>query len=288
MSKTRWKAFAHADRKYDYDGDRLKKSWPRLHQGDREPFPEAGGLRKLVAQCAEFAPEKSAAKASLEGAVEQLLDAWRAYHRGDFGTAIELGVALGPLGYGVANKAANIYATYLESSKDAKLALFLESSRRAEFVFTRARTVVNAWYFYAQALGRYGQGISVTKALAQGLGGKIKNALEETIRLEPRHADAHIALGAYHAEVIAKVGSTLGALTYGASKEAALKHFETALELNPHSAIARIEYANGLAMLSGKAGLERATALYEEAARCDAADAMERLDAELARDELTG
>lgn len=193
---------------------------------------------------------------------------------------------MGPLGYNVANKAANIYATYLETSKEARLALFLESSRRAEFVFTRARKVVNAWYFYAQALGRYGQGISVAKALAQGLGGKIKNALEEAVRLDPRHADAHIALGAYHAEVVAKVGATLGALTYGASRDQAIRHFETALELNPRSAIARIEYANGLAMLQGESGLARATALYEEAARCEAADAMERLDAELAKAEL--
>ena len=33
------------------------------------------------------------------------------------------------------------------------------------------------YYLYASALGRYGQGISVAKALAQGLGGKIKEAL---------------------------------------------------------------------------------------------------------------
>ena len=62
----------------------------------------------------------------------------------------------------------------------------------------------------AYALGRYSQGISVAKALAQGLGGKVKNALETTIKLAPKHADAHIALGAFHAEVIDKVGSLLG------------------------------------------------------------------------------
>ncbi len=46
----------------------------------------------------------------------------------------------------------------------------------------------------AYAVGRYGQGISVAKALAQGLGSKVKNALETTIKLAPKHADAHIAL----------------------------------------------------------------------------------------------
>ena len=124
------------------------------------------------------------------------------------------------------------------------------------------------------------------KALAQGLGGKVKASLAQAVRLEPRHADAHIALGTFHAEIINKVGVLLGGLTYGASQDEAVKHFETALKLNPHSAMARIEYANGLAMMFGKAGLARATDLYKEAAKCPAADAMERLDAELAKSEL--
>ena len=137
-----------------------------------------------------------------------------------------------------------------------------------------------------QALGRYSQGISVVKALAQGLGGKVKASLERAIRLEPRHADAHIALGSYHAEIINKVGALLGGLTYGASQDEAVEHFETALKFDPQSAIAHIEYANGLAMMYGKAKLARATSLYREAAKCPAADAMQRLDAELAKSEL--
>jgi hypothetical protein len=36
----------------------------------------------------------------------------------------------------------------------------------------------NGYYFQAYALGRYSQGISVLKALTDGLGGKIKAALE--------------------------------------------------------------------------------------------------------------
>jgi tetratricopeptide (TPR) repeat protein len=280
MSKTRWKPFPFADRKYDYAGARLKAHWSELHQGDCEPYPMPGDLKKLVQHCKEFAPP-----GSIEQAAATLEDAWRAYHSGDFGPAVELGLALGPLGYGVANKAANIYATYLESGPQARLALLLESAKRAEYVFARATSVVNAWYFHGQALGRYSQGISV-KALAQGLGGKVRSSLEQAISLEPRHADAHIAMGTYHAEVIGKVGATLGGLTYRASSGEAVEHFETALKLNPHSAIARVEYANGLALMFGQAQLERATRLYREAAACPASDAMQRLDVELAKSEL--
>ena len=281
MAKTHWKPFGHADAAYEYAGARLKANWPRLHRGDREPYPDPAELKKLVGACAEFAPS-----GPLERAAATLEDAWRAYHRGDFGAAVELGLAVGPLGHSVANKATNIYATYLETDEKARLALFLQSAERAEHVFTRDKSVVNAWYFHAQALGRYSQGISVVKALAQGLGGKVRTSLEQAIRLEPRHADAHIGMGTYHAEIVSKVGAVLGGLTYGASREEAVKHFEAALKLNPNSAIARIEYANGLAMMFGKAKLAQATSLYEEAAARPPADAMERLDAELAKSEI--
>ncbi|MGR6722265.1 hypothetical protein ACU6QI_00160, partial [Aeromonas veronii] len=80
-------------------------------------------------------------------------------------------------------------------------------------------------------------------ALAQGLGSKVKTALETTIKLAPKHADAHIALGAFHAEVIDKVGKLLGK-TQGADTATGLKMFEQALKLNPGSAIAMIERAN--------------------------------------------
>jgi tetratricopeptide (TPR) repeat protein len=144
----------------------------------------------------------------------------------------------------------------------------------------------NAHYLYAYALGRYGQGISVAKALAQGMGGKIRDALGQALKLAPRHADAHTAFGAYQAEVIAKVGALLAGMTYGAKKDSALEHFHKALKLNPDSAIARIEHANGLILLFGNERLAEATTLYEQAAACKPADATERLDIELARSEL--
>ncbi len=143
----------------------------------------------------------------------------------------------------------------------------------------------NAFYFHAQALGRYAQEISIAKALAQGIGGKVKASLDKTIKLEPKHAEAHIALGAYHAEIVSKVGGMLASLTYGASRDEAIRHFALARKLLPDSAIARIEEANGLVMLFGKGKLAEAKKLYDEAARCAPADAMQKLDAEHAKEE---
>ena len=247
MAKIAWKSFPYPTEHYDFPGAALQKRWARLHQGDCEPYPAAASLKKLAASHPDLEPPMS-----LEQAAQTLQAAWRAFHHGDFGQAVGLGLSVGPLGYNVANKAALIYATYLEGGEKRKLALFTESAERAEELQACAASMPNAWYLHAQALGRYAQALSVVEALAQGLGGKVKASLERTIALEPRHADAHIALGAYHAEVIDKIGALVGGLTYGASKDSGVKHFESALKLNPDSAIARIEYANGLLMMFGK------------------------------------
>jgi tetratricopeptide (TPR) repeat protein len=126
----------------------------------------------------------------------------------------------------------------------------------------------------------------VAKALAQGLGGKFRNALEKAMTLSPQHADAHIAMGTFHAEVIDKVGALIGAMTYGAKKEQGLQHFQEALRIHPDSAAGMIEYANALVMLEGDRKTQQATQLYEKAAASKPLDAKERLDVEMARLEL--
>ncbi|MFT3664302.1 hypothetical protein [Piscinibacter sp.] len=253
----KWTAFPHDNSAYVYDAAALKKKWARLHAGDAEPLPKD----------------------------DKVLAAWALFHAGEFQKAHEAGLKAGAAGVTVANKAQAIYANYLEKSEKTKLAMFMEVAQRAEAQQAEDPKNANAWYWQAYALGRYSQGISVAKALAQGLGSKVKAALETAIKLQPRHADAHIALGAFHAEVIDKVGALLGR-TQGASKDQGLLMYKTALKLNPASAIAMVEYANGLVMLEGDKKMKEAEKLYADAAACEAADAMERLDVEMAKAEL--
>ena len=183
-------------------------------------------------------------------------------------------------------QAAAMYATYLETKDAAKIKLFEEIMRRAEEAIAKDAKNPNAHYLYAYAAGRYSQGISVMKALSQGYGGKIKTALETAIKLESKHADAHTALGAYHAEIIDKVGAMVGGLTYGAKKEKGVEHFDKALKLAPKSPVTHIEYANGLMLLFGDKKIDEATALYEKAAAMKPRDAVENLDVEAAKEEL--
>lgn len=285
MKKPRWNPFPHEQAPFDYDGAALKKHWPRLHQGDCEPFPSPDWAKKALAEYP--AGKRSAGKLGADpGALaEALQEAWRLYHRGDFKDALDRGLQLGLLGYTVANKAAGMHATYLEADEGAALALFQAAAERAEEAREASPGLANAHYLDAYCLGRYSQGISVLKALAQGLGTRVKEALEATLKLAPKHAEAHSAFGTWHAEIIDKVGALVGGMTYGAGRDKALAHYRKALELHPKSAIARVEYARGLLMLQPSKAAE-ANKLLQEATKLKPADAMEKLDVELARARL--
>ena len=253
----KWTSFPYDSADYARSAAQLKKDWARLHTGDAEPLPKD----------------------------DKVLAAWALFHAGEFQKAFDAGMNAGGGGITVANKAQAIYANYLEKSEKTKLAMFLEVAERAEALQAAEPKNPNAFYWQAYAIGRYSQGISVVKALAQGLGVKVKNALETTIRLAPQHADAHIVLASFHAEVIDKVGKLLGR-TQGADAATGLKLYREALRLNPASAIGMVEYANGLVMIEGDKRMKEAEQLYADAAASTPLDAMERLDVEMAKEEL--
>ncbi|AKJ31354.1 hypothetical protein [Caldimonas brevitalea] len=249
----RWLAFPFPDAQYDYAGPALREHWARLHAGDAVPFPE-------------------------NEAVQQ---AWRCFHAGEFEQAVRAGLAAGPAGLTVANKAQAVYATYLEPNEKHKLALLLEVAERAQAQCAGQPDDAGAHFWLGYALGRYAQGLNLLRAAEQGLGPRVREALEATLRLAPAHADARIALAALQAELVDKTGPLLGKMQ-GASKASAVALFEAALQLNPTSVIGRIEYGIGLMMLEGEEALDAAERLYHDAAACRPADATERLAVEAA------
>lgn len=238
-----------------FDAPSALSNWARLHAGQALPPPGS----------------------------QALLEGWACYHNGDFAQAAEIGQAHGSEGLALTWQATAIYANYLEPREAVRLALFRQVYERAQAQAERQPEDVEALFWQAYALGRYSQCVSVARALAQGLGGKVKGALERVIALRPDHADAFVALGAFHAEVIDKVGPLVARMTYGVQAELAIELFEQGLSLHPDSARALMEYARGLLMIFGDARMAEATQLYRRASMLEPADARERLDVELAR-----
>ncbi len=257
MDTSKWAPFDPQLGKFDLAGAKLQKAWDRLHAGDIEPLPSDA----------------------------ELLEAWRRFHRGDFAGAVDLAAQIGDAAHVVVNKASGIYADYLEDDDAVKQAIYEAGTARAEAAIGREPDNPNAHYFHAYHLGRYSQSISIAKALSQGLGGRIRKSLDRALELAPNHAEAHTAMGLYHAEVISKVGKLVGSMTYGASAEKSIEHFKEAIRLS-NAPIAWIEYGNGLYLLYGDKRVDESNAAYEKAAAMKPTDAMQALDIDYARNSL--
>jgi len=256
LDSSQWLDFPHDA--FSYAGKALKSNWERLHLGDQEPWPDN----------------------------EDLQQAWRHYHQGEFAEAYQLANEIGPTAHVVANKSCGIYANHLEKDDDQRQRMYTDIAERAEAAAETDPDDINAWYFQAFALGRLSQLISIMTALKKGYGGQIKTALENTLEIQPAHAEAHIALGLYHAEVIDKIGKLIGGMTYGASSDTAIEHFLEAITLTPDSPIAHMEYGNGLYLLYGDKRLDDVSSAYVAATECEPFEAMEILDRQLALSEL--
>ncbi|MCG8466243.1 MAG: hypothetical protein MI750_15555 [Xanthomonadales bacterium] len=268
-----WAAFPHDNSAYDYSADDLKNHWDQLHQGDRVLWPDEACF-------SEYDMDITEAQANL------LVQAWQAFHRGDFYQAVSLADEAGICGHAVANKATGIYADYLEEDEAQQQSLYQSIVERAEQAIEALPKDPNSYYFHAYGLGRYSQSISITKALSQGLGTKVRNSLETTLELNPEHAEAQLAMGLFHAEIINKVGKLVGGMTYGANADTAIAHFQQATALAPGLPIIHIEYGNGLYLLYGDKRMQDMTQSYETAVAIEPQDAMQRLDRDFAVDEL--
>ena len=251
-----WQAYSGTP--FDFSGDKLQQHWSALHAGNLEPWPT-------------------------EPAVQ---DAWRAYHEGRFEDAVRLGEAHGGLGLVPAAFAATIYAHYLEPNEDQKVAIFERAMDLAERATQACPDNANAYYMYAVAHGRYSQFVSMIDALAKGLGPKIRDAAQRCLELQPKHAEGHVTLAGWHAEIVDKVGGMLAGLSFGARKDDAGELYEQALTLAPGSPVPCIEKAAGLLLMYGESSRDDAMQLLQQAVALEPADAMQTLDIAKARKTL--
>ena len=232
--------------------------WSRLHAGDQEQLPTTKGM----------------------------LEAWLAFHNGDFLFAAEL-AANQEQSLSLQLKAMATQAHYLEFDSNKKVKQFQQVAELAEKGLVESQDEkANLYYQIAYCLGRYGQFISITKALSEGLAGKVHNALLQCIAVAPNHADAHTAMATYQAEVIGKLGKIAGKITYGVSSDEAIEFYEKGIEFAPFSISAKTEYADGLLVMFGRKQRKQAIDLYERAVLNAPIDALEALDFIIAQHEL--
>ena len=137
----------------------------------------------------------------------------------------------------------------------------------------------NAHYMLALALGRNSQRISILKALADGIATRVRTHLEATLKLEPRHAEAHdrarhVSRGDRRENRLDACRPDLPGIPRSVDRT-----FSRAPSSScPVRRLLKIEYANGLMLLDAGRYREQANEQYARAAAIVPADAMEKLD----------
>lgn len=205
------------------------------------------------------------------GAVEKLVD------EGKFQEAYEAGLRLGSAeGLVLAAKAASYYAGY-QAKDNEKADWFGRAEAAARRAIQADSNNAEAYFELARAQGRLSQYRGILESL--GLASSIKENLDRTLRLNPRHAGAKVALALWHHSLVSK---NVGWL-YGANGNQIMPLFNEAIQLEPQTIIHKVELAGVLAAQGKK---EDARRQYEAALAIAPATAADRFDQERARREL--
>lgn len=211
------------------------------------------------------------------GLAQNLATVEKLINEGKFQEAYEMALRLGSSeGFVLAAKAASYFAGY--QAKDNEKADWFG---RAESAARRASQAdadnAEAYFELARAQGRLSQYRGILESL--GLASSIKENLDKTLRLNPRHAGAKVALALWHHSLISK---NVGWL-YGANGSQIMPLFSEAIQLEPQTIIHKVELAGVLAVQGKK---EEARKQYEAALSIAAKTAADRYDLERARREL--
>jgi hypothetical protein len=208
-------------------------------------------------------------------------DAQKLYAKGDFKAAFDMAADIDSAeGQAFAAKANSIYAgTQPENKQEPMYAI---SEKYANNAIKLNSKYAPGYFELARALGRLSQLRGTLAALSQGLGTKVKSALESCLDLDRSSASCMVAFGLWHAEIVAKgVG-----WVYGANEGASINFFERAVAVEPKVIIHRVEYAKGMLLLNRDKYKAAAKAQLEIAIKLEPRDAADKLDLERAKRDL--
>ena len=218
-----------------------------------------------------------APQATAQTPAQAMEEAARAFAEGRFLEAAELAEAVGTSdGLALATKSLAVHAHYLAAEEDREI-LLERAMALAEQAIAADPSSAMAQQQAAHALGRYALSVGAMTALRRGYAGRIRNHLEAALFINPRDAELHVGLGAWHADIVDRAGRTLARISYGANRGDASEHFERALELAPNSRAVLYEYGLRMRLLEGRDGEQRGIEMLRRAAAIPVVDAHDEL-----------
>lgn len=262
-----------------FEGESLRLAWKRLHAADLEPWPDTHRATQLLEL-----PEPS--PLSAPELANRLQNAWRSYHEGDFNQARRQGMALGTAGSSVALKAASIEIRHQLVDAATRREHFPILMTAAEKLVTALPGEPNSHYRMAHLLGCQLEANPTTVRADCRLLQTLHDGLRQALQAAPRHAEAQLALGVFHATAIKRLGAIDAKACCGASAIAAEHHLEAARRLMPGSPVAWLETGVALLALHHNRYGAAAREAFQRATRLAPLDAAGALDIALARSQL--
>lgn len=213
-----------------------------------------------------------------EGAGAVTLDKVRhLFEAGNFRAAAIGGADLGsPDALAVAARARLVRAAELLPPDQARNELD-QAAALARTALTKDPDHVEAALHLAIALGYRARIQGHVTAHFNGIAAEARRYIDRALKARPDSAWAHAVSGAWHAEIVVGGGPDLADSLYNASREKALRQFETAVKLAPDNIVIRLEYAKALIKLRGRNGWTAAERQLTMVATIEPAERLERI-----------
>ncbi|MFW6415680.1 MAG: hypothetical protein ACOCZ2_05110, partial [Thermodesulfobacteriota bacterium] len=277
---------------FDFSGDKLKQKWSELHF-DQEPYPSTENIKEMFEKNPGYKEIMEDFDGNYEEIAQNIQQAWRYYHRGEFEKAYHLGNKYYPIGAYVAGRARAVHDFYLVQEQEEKVERFKKHMEKVQELLEEDIEILghkpknhNVYFGIAYVIARQAQMSSIISALKHGSGGKIQKYLDRCLENEPDHCEAILTKAACNAEIINKVGSVIGGLTYDVSEEKAKKYYNRVIDNCPGLINGYVEKAYGLLALDREEFREEAIKCLRKARSMQPDDAWERLQQRRAKNML--
>ncbi len=264
-----------ADPIFVFQPQTLARQWVLLHVGDHEPWPDAQRAARLRRATGATDDDEALAQALQEG--------WCDYHSGRFASAHARGAAQGLAGAGLTLRAGWAQAHYVLDGAEARRAWLKGLLPLAQCLRETLADEPNSHLHHARLLAEL---LATQEAHAHADTAAVQSqhqALLQALQLMPRHGEAQLQLGMFHALVTARMGALSAHLGCATSATAAEHHLELARRLLPTQPRAWLETARALEMLSGRRRAAAVAEALRRAIKQTARDAAAALDIAQAR-----
>ncbi|MYB35047.1 MAG: hypothetical protein F4X92_08000 [Gammaproteobacteria bacterium] len=171
----------------------------------------------------------------------------------------------GASGFALAANSLNTHALYY-AEKDEQSGLFRHAMDLAERAIEIDPKSLRGHFELVRAMGKYAQGIGRVKAMNEKYAEQIREHLEFALSLDDNFADAHLALGSWHAGLVEVMGSFLAGILFGANRKDAVFHIERALDLDREGIDIHYGSANGFLALGKRKYRKKAEDLLSRVA----------------------